>query len=336
MATDSPSSARSRRQFVASTVGLGAAALLGTDSTAATSSRTSSRSRLSDEALRALFKDPVWNRETTARIEGDTAPGKFVNGYVTGTVMGVRDGEAVRPLFGFEVFSALRVVKQPNGDYQRMCRELIFYRDLKTGEMMDTWLNPYTNEEVRVVDVANDPFNYVISEFYPDPPTYGGLNAVKPPRRPFLRDWAILNAETVIMQSDIHLYYRNALDPAVWQRESAGPMNRVSELFRYQIRREDLENPALTHLPHTGVWNRVTPWLPWMLMGQTPGHILYAGSFSSVPSVNAVPPAVARRVLERFPHYQIAPEKWVDPSLSSLENYARTQKPAPVKRTPGT
>jgi len=330
-----PTGVRSRRDFITAsgTVAAGAAGTLAMSSGAdAAISTSSSRPRISNDALRALFKDPVWNRETTARIEGDTAPGKYVNGYVTGTVLGVRDGEAVRPLFGFEVFSSIRVVKQPNDSYQRMCRELIFYRDLKTGEMMDSWLNPYTNEEVRVVDVANDPFNYVISEYYPDPPSYGGLNAAKPPRRPFLRDWALLNDDTVIMQSDIHLYYRNALDPTVWQRESSGPMNRVSEMFRYQIRRDDLENPALTHLPHTGVWNRVTPWLPWMLMGAAPGHILYAGSFTTVPSVNAVPPAVAKRVRERFPQYQVAPEKWVDPSLSSLENYARTQKPAAVKK----
>lgn len=318
---------RNRRQFIATagTAALSSAAIAATSTSA-------SRPRMSNDALRALFKDPAWNRETTARLEGDTAPGKFVNGYVTGMVCGVRDNEAVRPLFGFEVFSAIRVVKQTDGSYQRMCRELIFYRDLKTGEMMDTWLNPYTNEEVRVVDVANDPFNYVISDHYPDPPNYGGLNAVKPPRRPFLRDWSLLRDDMVILQSDIHLYYRNALDPAIWPRESAGPMNRVSELFRYQIRRDDLENPELTHLPHTGVWNRVTPWLPWMLMGTAPGHILYSGTFSSVSGVNAVPPAVAKRVLERFPQYQVAPEKWVEPSLSSLENYARTQKPVPIKK----
>lgn len=332
-----PGTRRSRREFIAATAGAAAgAAALSTaglpDTAEAATAPSSSRKRLSNDELRALFKDPVWNRETTARLEADTAPGKYVNGYVTGMVMGVRDGEAVRPLFGFEVFSSIRVVKQPNGDYQRMCRELVFYRDLKTGEMMDSWLNPYTNEKVRVVDVANDPFNYVISDHYPDPPNYGGLNTVKPPRRPFLRDWALLNDDTVILQSDIHLYYRNALDPAKWPRESSGPMNRVSELFRYQIRRDDLENPALTHLPHTGVWNRVTPWLPWMLMGAAPGHILYAGTFSTVPSVNAVPPAVAKRVLERFPQYQVAPEKWVEPSLSSLENYARTEKPAPLKQ----
>jgi hypothetical protein len=316
-----------------STIGAGAAGLaaVGLVSSASAAHPSQRNYRLSADELKARFNDPIWNRETSAKIEGDTAPGKYVNGYVTGTVMGVRDNEAVRPLFGFEVFSSIRVLKQENGDYQRLCRELIFYRDLTTGELMDSWLNPYTNEEVAVVDVANDPFNYVISDHFPDPPSYGGLNTEKPPRRPFIRNWTLLNDDTVVLTSDIHLYYRNKLDPAIWVRESAGSMNRVSELFRYSIRREDIENDALTHMPHTGVWNRITPWLPWMLMGTAPGHIVYAGTFSSVPSVDSVPAPVAKRVRERFPQYTVAPEKWVDPSYSSLENYARTQKPAKPK-----
>ena len=325
---------KTRREFMTSTMGAGAAgiaagvSLVGSASAAHPAKRGY---RLSTDELKARFNDPIWNRETSAKIEGDTAPGKYVNGYVTGTVMGVRDNEAVRALFGFEVFSSIRVLKQENGDYQRLCRELIFYRDLNTGELMDSWFNPYTNEEVAVVDVANDPFNYVISDHFPDPPSYGGLNTAKPPRRPLIRNWTLLNDDTVVLTSDIHLYYRNKLDPAIWVRESAGPMNRVSELFRYSIRREDIENDALTHMPHTGVWNRITPWLPWMLMGTTPGHIVYAGTFSSVPSVDSVPAPVAKRVRERFPQYTVAPEKWVDPSYSSLENYARTQKPAKPK-----
>jgi hypothetical protein len=326
-------SQKTRRQFMTSTIGAGAAGLAaaGLVSSASAAHPSQRNYRLSADELKARFNDPIWNRETSAKIEGDTAPGKYVNGYVTGTVMGVRDNEAVRPLFGFEVFSSIRVLKQENGDYQRLCRELIFYRDLTTGELMDSWLNPYTNEEVAVVDVANDPFNYVISDHFPDPPSYGGLNTEKPPRRPFIRNWTLLNDDTVVLTSDIHLYYRNKLDPAIWVRESAGSMNRVSELFRYSIRREDIENDALTHMPHTGVWNRITPWLPWMLMGTAPGHIVYAGTFSSVPSVDSVPAPVAKRVRERFPQYTVAPEKWVDPSYSSLENYARTQKPAKPK-----
>lgn len=312
----------SRRDALRGAAGLAAVAA-GTVGPVATSSAAPAR-------VPIAFDDNVWCRELLARIEGDTAPGKFVNGHVTGVVHGVRDGEAVRPLFGFEVFSALRVLKQPDGSYQRLCRELVFYSDPATGDLLDEWDNPYTGERVRVVDVANDPFNYVISEYFPQPPSYGGLNAAKRPPRPLSLKWGLMNGNTVAVDRDIHLFYKNALEPAKWPRESAGPMNRVSELFRIFMRLEDVENPALTHLPHTGVWSRITPWLPWMLMGPAPGHIYYMGRYSSIKPEEA-PPKVLARVKERYPSYLVAPEKWVEPSLSSLENYARTQKPAPAR-----
>jgi hypothetical protein len=301
------------------------AGLLGSPLSAARASTARARIPLA-------FDDPLWNREMLARIEGDIAPGKFITGTATGIVHGVRDGEAVRPLFGFEVFATHRVLRQADGSYQRLCRELVFYRDLETGQLLDTWDNPYTGERVAVVDIANDPFNFVISEYFPDPPSYGGLNAEKPPRRPLRLAWGLVNDDTVTLDSDIHLHYRNALDPERWPRESSGPMNRVSEFFRYFIRREDAEDPAKTHLPHNGVWARVTPWLPWMLMGPAPGHVYYMGRFTSVEGLDQVPAPVLARVRDRYPLYLTAPDKWVDPSLSSLENYARTQQPAPARK----
>ena len=42
--------------------------------------------------------------------------------------------------------------------------EIVFYRDLETGKILETWRNPYTNEDVRVVPIANDPFNFTISQ----------------------------------------------------------------------------------------------------------------------------------------------------------------------------
>lgn len=305
-------------------------AALGVSALAAAPGAQAAAATASDAELQRLFKDPIWNRDTRARLEGDTAPGKFVHGYATGVVHSVRPGEVIKPLFGFEVFSGLRVLRQPDGSWQRLCRELVFYRDLKTGAILEEWDNPFIGERVKVVDIANDPFNYVISEWYPDPPSYGGLNKDKPPRRPFVLPWGIIN-DTVTLDTDIHLFYPSALQPDKWPRESAGPTNQVSEMFRYFMRREDVLNPKLTHLPHNGVWARLTPWLPWMLMGQTPGHIYYMGRFSSIESPEQAPPQVLARVKERYPKYLTAPDKWVDPSLSSLENYAREQQPAPRK-----
>jgi hypothetical protein len=55
------------------------------------------------------------------------------------------------------------------------------------------------------------------------------------------------------------------------------------------------------------------------------------GRFTSIASAEQAPPAVLARVRERYPLYLSAPDRWVEPSYSSLENYARTQTPAPLR-----
>ncbi len=277
------------------------------------------------------FKDPIWTRDTYARIDADIDPTKEKCGWLKGIAYGVRDNEKVRPLFGVEGFSFVRTKRLDDGGIRRMLREIVFYRDLKTGKLLETWHNPYTNEDVRVVPIANDPFNFTISEFQPEPPSYGGLNTEKPARKPFLQDWQYGPDGTMILTTGIELMYPNALQPDKWPRESAGAMNRVSEHFIYVVKRADVENPKLTHIPHTGSWSRITPWLPWMLMGQAPGSINYFTTFATLPGgIKDLPAdlvAAARAMDEKWLH---APTEDYGPSLSSLENYAREQKPAPV------
>ena len=45
------------------------------------------------------FDDPIWNRETAARLQADTT-GRQVYGRCSGIVTGVRPGEAVKPILG--------------------------------------------------------------------------------------------------------------------------------------------------------------------------------------------------------------------------------------------
>jgi len=277
------------------------------------------------------FGDAKWNRDTSARLEADTAPGKFVFGSATGVLNAVIEGQKVKPVLGFDVFSTTRVLRQPDGSYQRLSHEVVFYRDLETKTIVDDWTNPLTHERVHVVDIANDPFNWTISEYFPDPPSYGGLNKDKPPRRPFLLNWSEAGEGMVVLESDINLFYPSALQPDKWPRESPGKMTQVSEFFRYFIRRDDLEDPLRTHVPSFGTWVRITPWLPWMLMDQAAGHMVYVGTMGSHTSLDGIPADVVERVKARYPQYLTAPATWQEPSLSSLEHYAREQKPAPKR-----
>lgn len=276
-------------------------------------------------------KNPIWNRDTYVRLDADLDPTKEKVGHISGLVYGLRDNEKLRPLFRCEGFSIVRTRRLEDGSWRRLLREVVFYRDIETGKLLDTWANPYSGETVKVVPIANDPFNYTISEFYPDPPSYGGLIKDKPPRRPLLLDWEQGPDETLVLRTGVDLYYPSSLQPDAWPRESAGVMNRVSEHFTYTMKRADVENPALTHIPHIGAWSRITPWLPWMMMGNAPGCLNYFCTFASEPRGVAGLPAdlvaAVRALDEKFLH---APTQDYGPSLSSLENYARFNHPSPV------
>lgn len=277
------------------------------------------------------FKDPAWNRDTYARIDGTVevgGPGKL--SWMKGIAYGVRDNEPVRPLFGWEGFSYIRNVALPNDDWQRLCREVVFYRDLKTGAILETWRNPYTDEDVKVVPIANDPFNMRLSTTYPEPPSYGGLQTMKRDPRPYLLDWTTGPNDTLVLRTGIDMIYPAALQPDQWPRESAGPWNRVSEHFHYTVARKDVENPALPYIPQTGSWHRVTSWLPWMLMGQAPGNISYFGNFAASAKLADLPADLIAAARAMGDKWFSAPTEDIGPSLSSLENYRLTQKPAAV------
>ncbi|MBM3514578.1 MAG: DUF1838 domain-containing protein [Alphaproteobacteria bacterium] len=289
-----------------------------------------------DKAIASFkFNDPIWNREAYAKLQGNTDTSKTKYGWVHGICLGTKDGERVRELFGFEVASACRLQRNADNNYMKLLREVGYYTDLKTGQYLKEWMNPYNNETVKVVNITNDPFNYAIADTYPDPPSFGGLNTEKPPKRPFLLKWTIASKTTLMLETDIHLFYPNALDPEKWPRESAGKMLRASEMYRYVIRVEDMADPAKTSVEYTGTWNRITPWLPWMLNGQMQGHITYVTYMGGFDDMNSIPKKLLDHTKANDPKFLTAPETDQGPSLSSIENYARTQKPAPPKQ-PGS
>lgn len=274
------------------------------------------------------------NKLAYARLQGDLDFGKPKFFWFKGYVMGVEPAKKIQDLFGSVGFGVIRLKERPDGTIERLCREIILYTDLRSGEVLQEWKNPYIGETVRVVQVANDPFNYLIEDYFPAPPEFGGLNPEKrPPRIPFVLPW-YQHGDMLAMEIHIHLAYPNALQPDKWPRESAGPIAQVSEFFAHHVKAADMQNPQLTSLGYEGVWNRITPWLPWMLMGQRPGHCQYACFMGTTRDLEQVHTrAVLDYAEKHYPKYFDAPTQWTDePSLSSLENYAREQQPAPVAK----
>ncbi|MEE4186117.1 MAG: DUF1838 family protein [Gammaproteobacteria bacterium] len=328
----------SRRHFL-NNVGMGAASVA---ALAATGCATAGGSRRAGQAPSVtgpnynLLESNEDNMIAMARLQGNLDSSQVKYGWYKGMVSAVMPDRAVEDLFMMEGFSCARLLPIEDGvGYHKVLREVGFYREQKfgrAGKIMETYRNPFTKEEVPVVPIANDPFNYDITPYFPEPPNYGGLNAGKPfPKIPLKLPWLpeVYN-DNVRLDTRINLYYENALDPEKWPRESSGKMNRVTEIFQYNIRAEDLQDPDATTTKYHGTWARVTPWLPWMLMGQTPGHILYTCYMGTIDSLDLLPEDLVLAAEAIDPKYLDAPTEVYGPSLSSLERYAIEQEPAPV------
>ncbi len=335
-----PSSTLSRRNFL-NHVGIGAASAAALSATGCATLGNASDAPTVDKSLTGPYLDLLNNTEDNmiafARLQGNLDSSKTKYGWYKGMVSAVMPDKAVKDLFMMEGFSCARLLPKDDGvGYHKVLREVGFYREQRfgrSGKIMDTWKNPLTKEEVKVVPIANDPFNYDITPFFPEPPNYGGLNAGKPfPKIPLKLPWMpdIYN-NNVRIDMHIHLYYQNALDPQKWPRESSGKMNRVTESFLYNIDLDDLQDPKQTTTKYNGSWMRITPWLPWMLMGQTPGHIVYQSFMGTVDSLDQLPEDLLLAVEAIDPKYLEAPTEVYGPSLSSLERYEIEQTPAPVK-----
>ena len=269
------------------------------------------------------------NLIANGRIYGNTDAGVPKFGWYDGYVMGVAPGGPVKNICGFKGMSAAKLI--PNDGkpgWRKVLREVGYYYDLQTGEILEEMENPYTGETVRVVHVANDPFNQTIEKYYPPPPNYGGLNEQdKPmPKIPVILTWNIAGDGRLIMERHIHLYYPAALEPEKWVRESSGPMNRVSEMFFFNMSLDDMQNPALTSVEYSGTWSRITPWL---LMGQAPGHVVYHCFMGGYDTLDQIPRDIVEYTANNYEKYLTPPPEDYGPSLSSLENYAREQEPVP-------
>ena len=335
--TKSPSGL-SRRSFL-NQVGIGAAsaaALSATGCAAVGSSPAAASEKSVSGPFLDLLNSPEDNMIAYARLQGNLDQSETKYGWYKGMVSAVMPDQAVKDLFIMEGFSCARLIPKDDGvGYHKVLREVGFYREQRfgrAGKIMDEWRNPMTKETVRVVPIANDPFNYDITPYFPEPPNYGGLNAGKPfPKIPFKLPWVpeVYN-NNVRLDTHIHLYYPAALQPDEWPRESSGEMNRVTESFLYNIDLDDLQDPDQTTTKYNGSWMRITPWLPWMLMGQTPGHIVYQSFMGTVDSLDLLPEDLVLAAEAIDPKYLEAPTEVYGPSLSSLERYAIEQEPAPV------
>ncbi len=274
------------------------------------------------------FRDPAQNLRAFVKLMGDLDPEKTAYSWFGGHVFAYVGNKPAQMLCGVEGFGVMRCAPQPDGKYRVLNREIAFYSHPFTGQYIDVWKNPLTGEDCDVSPIHN---HFVSAELSPlmKMDFEGTMKEF-----PFTPPWTILG-DDVFQTFEVHTAYPSPMRPEQWPRESPGNVMRISEIFQRTARLAQVEDEALTSAHYTGCWTRIGPYLPWMLMGQAEGHVMYRTFMKKLYSADELPQQLRNATSQRYPEFFEAPalSDWGKPNDSSWGTYMKEIKPKPAPAT---
>ena len=241
-----------------------------------------------------------------------------------------RPGEKDRHLFNVQGMNVrqCKVLNDPKKGlgYRSVSREVMFYLDPKTNEVMDTWTNPWTGEEVQVIQVANDPVNMTLGDgrF----PIYAYNDDGTPRARwdGFQHDGFFLNGGGAA-----RLFYDNPL--AGDYQAYVGGTYHAMEFGTGAVPIQDLLDGEADHVKDRVIsWARVSKFLPWMKMGDRDGVVIFHTAGLRLDSWDDLPDIMKNEIRENYPAYVTAPP--VDDPRPNETSWTVTKRAIDAQRGP--
>lgn len=246
--------------------------------------------------------DPA-DRFTINRKRGcSLVDGKPVVFWWTGRMYSRVPGEKDRLLFNVQGMNIRQCVSVPDDPvrgrgYASVSREVMFYLDPKTNEVVRRWRNPWLDREVDVVQVANDP---------PGGPFTTWEKNEKGEYTDGLDRYIIKDGLMMHGGGAARLWYKNPLageyqDYVGGQYHSmefgssATPMTQVIDGRNTEV--ED----------HVISWARISKWLPWMEMGDREGVVVFHTTGMRLKDFEELPDVVKNEIRRNYPIYTQPP-----------------------------
>ncbi|MBT9312809.1 DUF1838 domain-containing protein [Leptothoe kymatousa] len=207
-----------------------------------------------------------------------------------GAVYAFIPGQPKHHLFNIVGMNVSRCLDNHDESWNFVSRELSFYLDPKTNEILHRWQNPWTGETVPVIHIANSPVQG---------------------RQPYAGEYgANVDGDFTTFAFDLFSTYPNPLaGDDRFLDYSPQEIYQAVELFKLTVPTKALRDPSITSIsPVILGWERIGPWVPWMKMGSHPGHLIYSASGRKLAGFEELPGLLKEQIQDRIPVYRHAPK----------------------------
>lgn len=218
----------------------------------------------------------------------------------SGNIYGRYPGMPDKLLFKGEGMNIRRCVEvndpQRGKGWRLISREIMLMLDPKTGQVVNRWENPYTGKTVDVMQIHNDPVN--------GRPNFPRGADGKPFTLSTLRE----SGPYVFIPFEAPLFYPNPL--AGDYQQYVGNMYHAMEIFDFAALKSDLYDGSRPTAYPMIAWVRISPWAPWMEMGDRPGQMVFNAMGRKLPGGFEELPAILKdEIRANYPLYEQAPPK---------------------------
>jgi hypothetical protein len=264
---------------------------------------------------------PEDNLTALLKLQADLSGEQVVGGFKGYAWAWIPD-EGNHKIFGTYGIGCSRLVwDEENQQYNFHHREVLYYTDPVTGDVLDTWHNPITDRKVEVLHILNDPVNRIYSQ-KPGPfaPPYPNQTV----------------GDDVVFQIDVfRATDRNPMKRKDYPLHAQQDLYQSAELWGIYGRKSEIDNPDVTSASSHTAWGRVGMWLPFMEMGNRPGVMVYhSQSFKMMDGIAGIEKKYREYTEANYPKYLEAPTEWT--GLRQNENtWSYSQKEIEKRRAEG-
>lgn len=330
MLFDSVHAAVSRRSMMGGLVSVGTAMTVAPAFAAATQMKGGERLRPLD------IEDPRENLYGFAKMWGTIGPKAVKSGYY-GVQYAIVGSRRAMPLFGYYGFGNTRNIILSDGSVKVLGKECGYFTDLASGEIIDTWDNPWTGEKVEVFPFLNDRWRGTLGleqmvfkvgdgETLNNDMGKGTSGKGEPFRLPWNRV-----GDQYLLSWDYAHEYTNPVTPEGWPRASSGPVANPSEHFCLCTPADEIDDRSLPSARFHAGFTRQGPWWPWMKMGQSDTKGVLMGrmhSYKITGTEEDIPKVVLKRVERDRPDLLEEPVDGPEEGVrGTLEAYAEEVPP---------
>lgn len=228
------------------------------------------------------------------------------------------------PLFGYTGTGVMESRRDADGNVWLRGKETGYFTDLATGDILETWDNPFTGERVEVFNFYNPRMGGKLTAEMPrfamgsarDEATLmnEGTHRAQDGKVPFLLPFEFYGGDAMLAWDYAH-EYTNPVTPERWPKASTGPRINPSEHFTFTMSRPELEERSIPAVRFTAGFSRLSQWWPWMRMGGHPlaeTGLLFGRMFShkGLKNYGDVPPKVLAYIEKHAPEYLEPPRDW--------------------------